>query len=198
MDYREKNFIEKFRSASQYLNCKPDDIISIKFRDIVNDHSDYIAFSDHLHHNNNLSIQALNGNFQGNAFLIPYNHSKIIYVEHETGLEILYIAGSIASIIGLIPIVIQVWKFIRNKNVRHGRDPIEKIETRYLDKNGELIQEEDSRFDDEFSNLLSILSRDLERNNLATPNYGKEIEEMKTRIKKLENKFNRYIKSKKE
>jgi len=33
----------------------------------------------------------------------------LILVEHETGLEILCIAGSIASLIGLVPLVLQGW-----------------------------------------------------------------------------------------
>src|ERR1035437_6750377 len=128
MDYREKNFREKFKSASEYLKCKPDEIISIKLRGIVNDHDYYRMLLDFLKRNNKIAIQELHGNFQGNAFIIPFDKSKIIYIEHETGLEILYIAGSIASLVSLVPAILQIWKMIISKNNRHGREPYDRIE----------------------------------------------------------------------
>ena len=38
----------------------------------------------------------------GDAYVISQDQQKLVIVEHETGLEILYIAGSIASLIGLV------------------------------------------------------------------------------------------------
>jgi len=200
MDYREKNFVEKFKSASQFFNCKIDDIVSVKFREVVSRHDYYTQFAETLEQNNNISVQPIKGNFQGNAFSISAYQTKLIYVEHETGLEILYIAGSIASLIGLIPKIIQIWNFVKNKNDRHLRDSFERIETRYFDKNGKLIEEHNSRFDSHnYSNIsfIPFLNQDIEKINSFEKDYANEIEELKKRVQKLERKIQQLVKVKK-
>ena len=62
-------------------------------------------------------------------------------MEHETGLEILYVAGAAASIVGLIPLVINAWKSLRG---RFGRPPwrevMEPPEQRAFDDHDRLVE----------------------------------------------------------
>jgi hypothetical protein len=62
-------------------------------------------------------------------------------VEHETGLEILYIAGSIASLLGLIPLVLQGWAAIRGRFPRRGASFDYPVEIRQIDQTGRLHEE---------------------------------------------------------
>jgi hypothetical protein len=180
MDYREKNFKEKFKSASQFFNCDIEDIASLKLRDVVNSHDYYTKFAETFERNNNIPVQPLKGNYQGNAFSISAYQTNIIYVEHESGLEILYIAGSIASLIGLIPAIIQIWNFVRNKNDYFGRESIERIETRYFDKKGKLIEEHNSQYDNHSTlKLLPLLNRGLDKYSFPGKRLDNEIEKLK-------------------
>lgn len=61
-------------------------------------------------------------------------------VEHETGLEILYIAGSIASLIGLIPVVFQAWGIIIGCFDRHHANHIQRVEIRRIDTAGNFLE----------------------------------------------------------
>lgn len=66
--------------------------------------------------------------------------TRLVLVEHESGLEILYIAGSIASLISLVPLVLQVWGSIRHGLARTGAGA-QQMEIRRLDGGGQLIEE---------------------------------------------------------
>jgi len=109
MDYREKAFREKFDNAARHLGVEPKQVVSLKFRETVSSYSEYHHLLDILQREANVSYQKLNDNFQGTGYLVADKSSKIVLVEHETGLELLYIVGSIASLVGLIPLIRQCW-----------------------------------------------------------------------------------------
>ena len=142
MNYREKEFIEKFKNAAHHLNVKPNEIVSMKFRETVSSYSEYHRLLDTLERELGISYQKLTDNFQGTGYLLSDSHSKVIIVEHETGLEILYIAGSIASLIGLIPLVVKGWNIIHGVyNSRHYSRDLQNIEIRKLDYTGNLKED---------------------------------------------------------
>lgn len=41
MNYREKAFRDKFASASKHLDVPPDQIVSLKLRDVVSSYAEY-------------------------------------------------------------------------------------------------------------------------------------------------------------
>jgi hypothetical protein len=138
---REQNFRDKFASAANHLGCSSGEVVSLKFRDNVGSYGEYHELLQRLEHVARLHHNAVDGNFQGRAYLIRASRSKVIIVEHETGLEVLYVAGSIASLIGLIPLILNVWNWIRDGEHRsHLHRSRRHFETRQLDKNGNLIE----------------------------------------------------------
>lgn len=140
MDYREKTFKKKFCDASKKLGVQPEQVVSLKFRGDCVQHEEYKAFFDVLEREAGVPCFPIDGNLQGNAYQFGDDHTKIILVEHETGLEILYISGSIASLIGLVPLVVQGWRSIRSHfSGRHGHDG--HVEIRKLDKDGHLRED---------------------------------------------------------
>lgn len=143
MDSREKAFREKFASAGKHLGVAPNRIISLKLRDSVNSYVQYHEMLHILEHEAGICFSKLAGNLQGQGYLVEHEGQKIILVEHETGLEILYIAGSIASLIGLVPVVLQCWGSIRGYIDHRNRHQFRDIEIRRLDDSGN-IQEEHS------------------------------------------------------
>ena len=112
-DYRQKTFKAKFTSASKHLGVDPDQVISLKLRDMVASYSEYQELLHVLEQEVGIHWSEVDGNLQGKGYLVDHDDQKVIVVEHETGLELLYIAGSIASLIGLIPLVIQAWGSVR-------------------------------------------------------------------------------------
>jgi hypothetical protein len=147
MDYRTKSFQEKFTSASAVLGVPPQEIMSVKVRDMVNSYGEYDSFFHELEHRHNLKLASVSGQFQGKGFSLSDDRNTVILVEHETGLEILYIAGSVASLISLVPLVVQKWRaFRQHRQHRPGHEPHE-IEIRRLDAAGNLIEEHAHSFD---------------------------------------------------
>jgi hypothetical protein len=141
MDYREKEFKNKFNAAARLLGVKPNEISSLKLRENINSYSEYHELIQFAEHEIGIQCQDVDGAFHGNGHLINHENNKIIIVEHETGLEILYISGSIASLIGLIPLVLQGWRAInRHRGGRNHMDH-EDVEIRRLDSSGHLIEE---------------------------------------------------------
>jgi hypothetical protein len=119
----------------------PDQVVSIKLRDSVASHSEYDEMLHALEREAGIRRSRINGSLQGQGHLVDHEGQKLIVVEHETGLEILYIAGSIASLIGLVPLVLQFWGatrgFLHDRHSRHFHD----IETRRLDADGHLQED---------------------------------------------------------
>lgn len=121
MDSRTEPFLRKFNNAQSLLDARSiHDIVSLKYREHCVNNSEYVYFIDHhLRNQEGLEINPVSGDFWGKAWVVSDSHkNKIILVEHETGLEILYVAGSVASLIALIPVISIGWKWFRNMRGR--------------------------------------------------------------------------------
>lgn len=140
MDYRTENFRKKFNAAAQCLGVNPHEIISLKLRDTVNSHSEYRDFLQALEQQTGLRSSRVVGELQGEGHLLADGTSKIIVVEHESGLEVLYIAGSIASLVSLVPLVLQGWRAFRTRHRRRHDFDDERIEIRQIDQQGQFIE----------------------------------------------------------
>ena len=141
VNYREEVFRKRFDEAAKCFSVKPDQVVSMKIRESVNSYDDYRTLIHSLEVETGLRVERLGADFQGHGYLIGDNKTKVIVVEHETGLEILYIVGSVASLISLVPIVLQGWRAIRGKfSGRHGM-PDHGYEIRRMDAMGRLHEE---------------------------------------------------------
>jgi hypothetical protein len=146
MDQRTQAFRDKFADAANHLGCIPEQLISVKIRDGVNSYQEYKELLQLLEHEAGIRNTPLQGNFRGNAYLIEKSLTKVIIVEHETGLEILYIAGSIASLLSLIPVILGLWHSMRGAHNRHPHPPeFHNVETRRIDGSGNLVEDHDPR-----------------------------------------------------
>ncbi len=133
MDYRKEAFTRKFENAGKCLGVAPDQIISLKLRDMVLSYNDYRETLSIMEHEAGVLSEELDDDFFGRGYLLRQGDLKIIFVEHETGLEILYIAGSMASLIQLIPLVLKFWNKVRGRlNHRHVKKN-QNIEIRRID-----------------------------------------------------------------
>jgi hypothetical protein len=141
MNHREQAFKDKFASASQHLGVRPDQIVSLKLRDAVSSYSEYHEMLQVLEHDAGVRWLEVDGNLQGRGYLLDHESQKIIVVEHETGLEILYVASSIASLIGLIPLVLQCWGAVRGYLDRRHSHQFRSVEIRRLDAKGNLHED---------------------------------------------------------
>lgn len=146
MDTRTEPFLRKFMSAQKYLGAETvQNIISLKYRDDCVSGSDYARLiDDYLTRTLGLNIKRVDGDFWGQAWLIEGRHrSKAIIVQHETGLEILYVVGSIASLIALIPMISSGWTRLRDRFQRHPLDSTrsEDVEIRRFDQNNTLLED---------------------------------------------------------
>ncbi len=118
MDSRTRTFVKKFSSARRLLRAGPADrVISLKYREHCANHSEYTHFiEDHLKDRLGLCVKPVAGELQGSAWIVSdIQDNSVILVEHETGLELLYIVGSIASLVSLVPAICSGWNFIRNR-----------------------------------------------------------------------------------
>ncbi|HUV68317.1 MAG TPA: hypothetical protein VMW15_01560 [Terracidiphilus sp.] len=141
MDYREESFRRKFSSAAQHLNVSSDRVVSMKFRENVGSYDEYRELLDTLQHEAGIHYSEVDGDLQGRGYLVGFGTSKLLLVEHETGLEILYIAGSIASLFSLVPMILQGWAAIRGRFPRRGRLINQPVEIRRIDQAGRLHEE---------------------------------------------------------
>ena len=152
MDYRTRSFTDKFQSAALILKCgSPHDIISLKVRGPAMP-SEYHELVAQLQHESELDVTPVKGDFAGQAWAVSLDSTdRIILVEHETGLEILYVAGSIASLGALVPIIVSGWNSLRRhfgNAHRHGiADP---VESRRFDTTGTLVEQR-------INNLATVL-----------------------------------------
>jgi hypothetical protein len=142
-DCREEVFRTKFADAAQALGAAPADVVSLKLRDTVGSYSDseYDAFFRALEHDLALPLARVQSTFQGRAHLVGDDHAKVVLVEHETGLEILYIAGSVASLLGLIPTLLRIWHVAQGRFSRQHHLGPGGIEVHRLDDQGHLKEE---------------------------------------------------------
>lgn len=177
MDNNEKYFQQKFKDCSLHLNAQSNDIISLKYREI-RDNYFYTELFVHLEKIKNLNVEKIGNTMGGNAYVISYGEQKIVIVEHETGLEILYIAGSIASLIGL---VLQIGSMIGNhRSHSHFQEDFRDVEVRYFDKKGKFIE-------DHKHNYLPYETFLLPQSNNV------EIDLLKKRVDSLEKKMDKLI-----
>jgi len=175
MNGNEKYFQQKFIECSKFIVAKPTDIVSLKYREI-RDHNYYLELLDELSKVKGLKIDNIGYVLQGNAYKISYGSQEIIIVEHETGLEILYIAGAIAGIIGL---VLQVSSIIGHHGPRSFSFPydLRDVEMRYFDNQGKFIEERRHNY----------LPYEI---FLPSQQTDQDIELIKKRLDKIEKKLN--------
>lgn len=141
MDYRTENFRKKFSDAARHFGVGPDEIVSVKVREMVNSYEEYREFVRMLEHDSGIHCLPVDGDLQGKGYLLSDGKVKVILVEHESGLEILYIAGSIASLVGLVPMILQGWRAFRNRRAgRHGVE-LRDVEIRRIDESGHLTED---------------------------------------------------------
>lgn len=119
-------------------------MVSLKYRDHCANNSEYSHFIDgYLRAALNLTVDRVEGEFGGHAWLVSdKSKNRAIVVEHETGLEILGVIGSIASVIALLPLISSGWTKLRDRfSHRHFDDPTGSIEIRRFDQRNILIEE---------------------------------------------------------
>jgi len=140
MDHRSDMFKKKFGEAAEHLGVKPDRIISLKFRENVSSYAEYREVLRMLEHEFGIHWREVEADLQGRGYLLSDGTAQVLMVEHESGLEILYIAGSIASLIGLVPLVVQGWRGLRGWSAQRHGGGVGDIEIRRLDESGELTE----------------------------------------------------------
>jgi hypothetical protein len=139
-DWRKKAFLAKFQAAAAELNAASHHgIESLKFKDSTSS-QDYRELVTEL---GPLKVVEIQGNYQGKAWkLTDADDNSIIIVEHETGLEILYVVGAVASIVSLVPVIVNTWNSMRDHWPPHrGRFGPGGSERRRFDRNDMLIEE---------------------------------------------------------
>lgn len=141
MDYRAEAFKKKFNVASRHLGVKPNEVVSLKLRENVNSYAEYREFLHTLERGVGLQWSKADGELQGEGYLISDGSNRVIFVEHESGLEILYIAGSIASLISLVPLIMQRWRAFRFRHLGRRDFDHRGIEIRQLDEKGHLSED---------------------------------------------------------
>jgi hypothetical protein len=138
--YRKKTFLTKFQAAAAELKAASHrDVESLKFRGFTGS-QEYRALLAEL---SLLKVVEIQGNYQGRAWkLTDADDNSIIIVEHETGLEILYMAGAIASIVSLVSLVVNVWNRTRDHWPSYrGRRCPGGPERRHFDRKDQLVEE---------------------------------------------------------
>jgi hypothetical protein len=178
-NWREKDFITKFEAAAVEFNVSSHrNIESLKFRDIR-----FYDYKELINDLRPLKVIKISGTYQGNAWkLTDADHNSIIIVEHETGLEILYVVGAVASIVSMVPLIINTWgrkrdhlppfrgrfgtaaaerrRFDRNnKLVEELAPPVEVIVLQHLLRQNDALSERISSLEDEISTLKSRINR---------------------------------------
>lgn len=141
MDSREQAFKAKFESAAQHLGVTHKQVISLKLRDTVSSYDEYQEMLHVLEQEAGLRWTEVHGDLQGRGYLVEHDDQKVIMVEHETGLEILYVAGAIASLVGLVPLLLQYWGTIRGYLDRGHSRHFRSVEIRRLDNRGKLRED---------------------------------------------------------
>jgi hypothetical protein len=143
MDCQEQVCQARLERAAKQLGALPQQVASLKLRENVDgDHvAQYRALIGTLTQDAGLKSTPANDNLVGNGYVVEKSRTKIILVEHESGLEVLYIAGSIASLVGLIPLVLRCWSAIRRHGGRPGRHDLEMADIRRLGHDGRIIED---------------------------------------------------------
>lgn len=174
MSEEQKYFEQKFKECSKFLKSNPKDIISLKYKEF-RDNYYYTELLDQLNNIDNVKINNIGNAMNGKAFKISYGEQNIIIVEHETGLEVLCIAGSIASLVSL---VLYVSSMINDHRKGYTRFPngMRSTEIRYFDKKGNFRKEYKANY---IPTEIFLLPQA----------YNQEIESLKQKIVTLEKKI---------
>lgn len=180
MNKNEKYFEQKFIECSKFLKAKPKEIVSLKYREIRAHHY-YSELLDQLNTIAGLKVDNIGQVMNGNAYNISYCGQNIVIVEHETGLEILYIAGSIASLVGIVLQVSSMINDYRRKPAPFPHD-MRDTEIRYFDKNGDFIEEHRPNY---LPYEIFLLPQS---NNQEIELLKKRIDNIEKKITKLTNK----------
>ena len=141
MDHRTETFKAKFSDAGRHLGVNPKEVVSLKLRENVSSYDEYRNFFRALEHEAGFQCTPVDGDLQGKGYLLSDGSSRVIVVEHETGLEILYIAGSIASLIGILPLIVQGWRAFRGHHATRRDFDDRGVEIRRIDENGHLTED---------------------------------------------------------
>lgn len=141
MDYRKEAFTKKFAGAAQHLGVRPEQVVSLKLRENVSSYQEYRDLVQNLENEEGIQCSEIDANLQGRGYLLGDGNTKVIVVEHETGLEVLYIAGSIASLIGLVPLVLQGWHALRGRFFERHAMAVHGVEIRRMNERGELHED---------------------------------------------------------
>ena len=141
MDHRTETFKTKFSDAGRHLGVNPKEVVSLKLRENVSSYDEYRNFFRSLEHEAGFQCTPVDGDLQGKGYLLSDGSSRVIVVEHETGLEILYIAGSIASLIGILPLIVQGWRAFRGHHAARRDFDDRGVEIRRIDENGHLTED---------------------------------------------------------
>jgi len=190
VDYRQRAFKAKFTSASKHLGVDPDQVISLKLRDMVRSYQEYRDMLHVLALEAGLHWTEVDGELQGQGYLLDHDGQKIIVVEHETGLEILYIAASVASLVGLIPLVLRAWGSIRGYLDRGQVHHFRGVEIRRLDGRGRLCEDHSRGLAGPSAFPLSVLNTALSAAARALDTevhaLRKEVRQLSRRVSALE------------
>jgi hypothetical protein len=181
VDYRTEAFKKKFSDAGRHLGVTPKDVVSLKLRENVSSNAEYREFFRALEHEAGFQCSPIDGDLQGKAYLLSDGSSRVIIVEHETGLEILYIAGSIASLIGILPLIVQSWRAFRGHHAGRRDFDDRGVEIRRIDEKGHLAEEhihEKTMFDIPLFTANTFLAS-------AAKTIESELQQLKQQIKSL-------------
>jgi hypothetical protein len=143
IDWRTDSIFRRFTSALPHLKARSiQDVVSLKHRDRVANYSEYSDFvDDYLIRRLKLDVEMID--LRGRAWIVKDKSGNcVILVEHETGLEILYVAGSIASLVTLIPMISSGWKKLRGRFSHHHFDnPDDGVEIRRFNQRKVLVED---------------------------------------------------------
>ena len=137
------SFIRYIENSTSFFGKKPSEINSIKF------HTNYdvpdIAYDELIsdllknHVKTSEITKEITNSSSNRSWLISDVDDSAILVAHESGLEMLYVAGSVSSIIGLIALIINIWERLdkaHRRNKHNIRNFFDGVSIRQIDKEG--------------------------------------------------------------
>jgi hypothetical protein len=132
-------FRRRFEKAAVILNVKPHEVTSLKFR-AAGPVVAYQHFYDLLRQSPGVTLSTVSTDVCEHGMVVTLGEGKAIVVEHETGMELLNAAGSVASLIALIPLIVWCWRKAGEFRHRYLPDE-ERLEIRRLDERGQLHED---------------------------------------------------------
>ncbi len=95
---RKETFRTRFDTAAFRFGVKSEQIVSLQLRETVSSSHDYRHLLSAVRKDAEFNPSVIEGNLQGRGCLLWQGKTKIIIVEHTTGLKILYITFFIVSL----------------------------------------------------------------------------------------------------